>query len=259
MTDQPPLNYQRVGSGPPLVFVHGYLGGSDMWAEQIEYFKQSFDVIAVDLPGFGKSHELQAHDSIFDISAHVLSFLRDIGVEEFYLLGHSMGGMIVQQMTLDAPDRIQRLICYGTGPVGVLPGRFEPIETSRQRIISEGLAPTARRIAATWFVDGDAAKGFPICREIGEMASLDAALNSLTAWEGWNVKDRLGEIQCPTLIIWGELDQSYDITQPNALHDGIRHSQFLKVLSCAHNVHMEATAKFNQMVEAFLMPNDSLR
>ena len=96
-----------------------------MWRGQIGFFKPRYDVITPDLAGFGESAALQAPDSIPECAQMVFDLLDSLGVKKFYLLGHSMGGMIVQQMATMQPDRIEKLICYGTGPVGVLPDRFE--------------------------------------------------------------------------------------------------------------------------------------
>ena len=82
MTKSPgfqPLKFRRDGDGEPLVLVHGYLGGSAMWAEQILFFKDHFDVIAVDLPGFGDSARLKSHASIPQIAEHLLEFLASLG------------------------------------------------------------------------------------------------------------------------------------------------------------------------------------
>jgi pimeloyl-ACP methyl ester carboxylesterase len=223
-----------------------------MWAEQIAFFAADYDVIALDLPGFGKSAHLSSHASIETLAAHVLEFLSALGVERFLLLGHSMGGMIVQQMTLDAPTRVTGLVCYGTGPVGVLPGRFETIERSRERLLSDGLQAYAERVAATWFIEQRAAAGYSVCESLGRQASLQAALDGLSAWEKWNVSTRLQEIECPTLIVWGERDKSYDFSQPSRLHEGIAGSVLKVVPDCAHNVHMERPDLFNQTLDRFL-------
>ena len=116
----------------------GNLGGSAIWQRQLNELSPDFDVIAPELPGYGDSFEGQACETIDGYAQQVLSFLSDMGVERFHLLGHSMGGMIAQQMTAMAPERVQRLICYGTGPRGVLPDRFETIEQSRMRLQSQG-------------------------------------------------------------------------------------------------------------------------
>ncbi len=223
-----------------------------MWRAQIDFFKDSFDVLAPDLPGFGDSAGLIGPDSIPGYADAVLQFLDSQNVGEFRLVGHSMGGMIVQQMALQAGARIRKLVLYGTGPVGALPDRFESIDESRRRLATDGVPATSARIAATWFVDGAAAAGYPICAEIGAKASPEAATASLSAWEKWNVKDLLGRIDAPTLVVWGDRDRSYGWRQPEALWRGIPTCSLAVVPGCAHNVHMEKPEIFNLLLADFL-------
>ena len=246
------LAFTRKGSGPALVLVHGYLGGSAMWADQIATFRENRDVICPDLAGFGASADLIAPDSITGHAEMVLGLLDRLGIHSFDLLGHSMGGMIVQEMARLAPDRINRLILYGTGPQGILPGRFETIAQSRARILDEGLSAVARRIAATWFLHGAAAPGFARCAALGQQASLQAALASLTAWESWDGRAALAAIRARTLVIWGSHDRSYDWSQPHALWRGIPGADLAVIPGCAHNVHLENPTLFNLLVAEFL-------
>ena len=116
------------GSGTPLVLVHGFLGSTDMWEPQIEYFKENFRILTPALPGFGKSNKVKSCDSIECMAKAILNSLKIRQIEKFNLLGHSMGGMIVQEMTRLANDKILKLICYGTSSRGNRPGRFEPID-----------------------------------------------------------------------------------------------------------------------------------
>ncbi|MEL6933835.1 MAG: alpha/beta fold hydrolase, partial [Pseudomonadota bacterium] len=177
------LTHIRKGAGHPMVLVHGYLAGAAVWQDQIDHFSKTYDVIAVDLPGFGQSTDAKAHRSIVAIAEHVLSFLTSIGVEHFVLMGHSMGGMVVQQMTALAKDRVKQLICYGTGPVGVMPGRFETIDESRTRIVADGMHATTKRIAATWHLEGEKGKGFDLCVRLGNGVTQETALACLdTQW-----------------------------------------------------------------------------
>ena len=242
----------RQGNGEPLVLVHGYLGGSGMWQGQISHFSVDHDVIAPNLAGFGDSAGLTAPDTIEGHAELVLSSLDQLGIDRFDLLGHSMGGMVVQQMAAMAPERIARLICYGTGPVGVLPDRFETITESRDRLQTDGLAATARRIATTWFNHGEAAPGFDICLEEGAKATMQAAMASLSAWERWDGRAALAHFPMPALIIWGDRDRSYGWSQPEALWRGIPDSQLAVMPGCAHNAHLENPALFNTIVEDFL-------
>ncbi len=249
MTD---LSFKRAGAGPTLVLVHGYLGASAIWADQLAQFAQSHDVICPDLAGFGASASLVAPDSIEGHARNVLALLDRLGVERFDLLGHSMGGMIVQEMTRLAPHRINKLVLYGTGPQGVLPGRFETIAQSRERLLGDGLAKTASRIAATWFLHGDAARAFPLCSHLGLQASLQAALASLTAWENWDGRRALADITCPALVLWGSHDRSYGWSQPEALWRGILGADLAVVPGAAHNVHLEKPQLFNMLLADFL-------
>jgi pimeloyl-ACP methyl ester carboxylesterase len=235
-----------------LVFVHGYLAGSAIWAGQIAHFSQNHDVICPDLAGFGESAALTAPDSIPGHAQLVLDLLDDLGVTSFDLVGHSMGGMVVQEMARLAPNRIRNLVLYGTGPVGVLPGRFETTEQSRARLHAQGLAPTARRIAATWFLQGEAADGFDLCLKLGQQTSLQAALASLAAWENWDGRPGLDQITARSLVIWGSHDRSYEWSQPRALWQGIKGCDLAVVPMAAHNVHLEKPAFFNALLDDFL-------
>lgn len=246
------LAYTRKGRGPVLVLVHGYLGGGKIWADQLAAFSARHDVICPDLAGFGDSAHLTAPDSITGHAQDVLRLLDALGVETFALLGHSMGGMVVQEMVRLAPDRIPTLVLYGTGPQGVLPGRFETIAQSRLRIGTEGLAVSVRRIAATWFMQGEAAEAFPLCLALGEMATEQAVLASLTAWENWDGRPALAQIRARTLVLWGSHDRSYNWSQPAALWQGIPSADLAVVPGCAHNVHLENKRIFNQLLSDFL-------
>ena len=115
---------EDVGSGIPLVLVHGFLGSSEMWRPQINFFKENYRVIVPALPGFGKSNKVNSCKSIECMAKSILTSLDKKKIEHLYLLGHSMGGMIVQEIVKLAGEKILKLICYGTGPRGNIPGRF---------------------------------------------------------------------------------------------------------------------------------------
>lgn len=240
------------GAGAPLVLIHGYLGGAAMWDGPIAAFAGRYRCIAPNLAGFGDSAHLIAPETIERHAALVLASLDRLGIDRFCLLGHSMGGMVAQQMAAMARERIEKLILYGTGPVGVLPDRFETIATSRRRLREDGLAATARRIAATWFLDGERADGYETCVREGVKATLQAALAALNSWENWNGSAALASFSMPTLVVWGDGDRSYGWGQPEALWRGIPGCRLAVLPGCAHNVHMEKPAIFNAIVADFL-------
>ena len=246
-----------VGKGFPLVLVHGFLGSSKMWEPQINFFKDHFRVITPDFPGFGKSNKVKSHNNIKSISNLLLERLKEKKIDQFYLLGHSMGGMIVQEMAKQAKDKISKLICYSTGPTGEMPGRFETVDKSRENLKKKGLDITAKDIAKTWFVKGEEAEYFNICVESGKETSIEAADNALVAFKNWNGVDTLKNIKNETLILWGDQDKSYDIKQIEILKKNISNSVLNIFEGCAHNIHLEKIDEFNNKVQEFL--NKSLR
>jgi len=93
-------------------------------------------------------------ETIRGYARYVLGILDKADVHSFHLLGHSMGGMIAQEIVSCAPDRVEKLILYGTGACGTMPGRFETIQASKARLNAHGVTHCARRICASWFVQG---------------------------------------------------------------------------------------------------------
>ena len=97
----------------PVVFVHGFMGGSRQWQGQHDAFGD-IDVITVDLPGFGENADQEPLETIEDYATWVLDELSERDISRFHLVGHSMGGMVAQEMVAQAPERVERLVLYGT-------------------------------------------------------------------------------------------------------------------------------------------------
>ena len=243
------------GKGFPLVLVHGFLGSSKMWEPQIEYLKKEYRIITPDLPGFGKSNKLKSCKSIKSMAQSILVSLKKKKINKFYLLGHSMGGMIAQEMVKISEEKILKLICYGTGPVGDIPGRFETMDESRKKLKKNGLEITANAIAKTWFVKKSKSKYFYLCRNAGKATSLKAADNAFIAMKKWNGLYNLKNIKIPTFIIWGELDKSYNFNQVDRLHKKIIGSKIKILKKCSHNAHLEIPNEFNKNILKFLKRN----
>ena len=241
------------GKGFPLVLVHGFLGSSKMWKPQIDFFSHHFRVITPDLPGFGRSNKAKSHNSIQSIANLLLDCLEEKKIDKFHLLGHSMGGMIVQEMAKKSGGKISKLVCYSTGPRGEMPGRFETVDQSRENIKKNGLEVTAKNIAQTWFVLGEKAKYFDLCLEAGKQTSIEAADNALIAIKNWDGVKNLQDIKNNTLIIWGDKDKSYNLKQVQTLEKNISDSNLVIFKGCAHNVHLEQPDQFNHTIKDFLL------
>ena len=245
------LSYKKIGKGMPFVLVHGYLGGQNMWKFQ-EELKNDYELIMPSLAGYGESSHLIAPSTIRENAEQVFELLNHLNIDTFYLLGHSMGGMIVQEMAALRPIRVEKLICFGTGSIGVLPNRFETIEESRHKIKTIGIKKTRENIAKTWFVDYLKGEGYQLCLEEAAKATTQAALASLDAWDCWDGRWQLSEISSPTLILWSNKDRSYDLNQQNILNQGIKNSRLEIIKDCAHNSHMEKPILVNNAIKQFL-------
>jgi 2-hydroxy-6-oxonona-2,4-dienedioate hydrolase len=247
-----PLPFQRVGVGLPLVLVHGYLGGSSQWDAQLPVLSQHFEVVTLDLAGYGKANHLAAPSDLAAHASNVLATLDHLGIERFHLLGHSMGGMVVQEITRQAPQRVDRLVLYATGPLGCIPGRFETMARSRERLREDGVQRTARRICATWLLDYEASPAFEALAALATQASEQAAIAGLSAMESWDGREHLGRIEQTTLVLWGEGDRTYGWPQIEMLWRDIPRASLAVLPNCAHALHLERGALFCTLLIEFL-------
>ena len=240
------------GNGFPLVLVHGFLGSSEMWNPQKKFLSKHFRVISPALPGFGESHKVKSHSNINKMAQTILECLKEMDIEKFNLLGHSMGGMIVQEMAKISGDKINKLICYATGSIGDISGRFESMDDSRERLRKEGIKETVKRVPTKWFVDGDKAKYFYLCENATKEITEETADNALKAMKNWRGYENLKNINNKTLIIWGDKDISYNFEQVDTLNKNIPNSDLIIFKGCSHNVHLEEPEKFNNTIKHFL-------
>jgi pimeloyl-ACP methyl ester carboxylesterase len=234
-----------------LVFVHGFMGGSRQWQSQVNVLA-GFNVVTVDLPGYGENAHLDALESISGIATWVLGELSRLKIGRFHLVGHSMGGMVAQDMAAQEPERIDSLVLYGTGASGNLPGRFEPISTSKRRAVDDGSQATARRIAATWFLKGEDAPAYEGCAKIAECSSMQAIHAGLDAMSVWNGVENLPQIHTRTLIVWGDNDRTYSWSQTEQLWQSIPSAILAVIPGCAHAAHLEKPEIFNMILSDFL-------
>jgi pimeloyl-ACP methyl ester carboxylesterase len=243
---------EDVGKGFPFVLVHGYLGSSEMWNFQKEFFSKHNRVIIPALPGFGESHNVKSLDSINKMARQIIDLLDQKNIDKFNLIGHSMGGMIVQEITKLIGDRVNKLICFATGSIGEIPGRFETIDETREKLKKDGTEVSFSRVPKKWFVKGDKDKNYFLCKNAVKGVSLEAADNALLAMKNWRGKEDLKNIKNETLIIWGDKDTSYNFDQVDTLNKNIKNSRLEIFKDCAHNVHLEQPDQFNNLLQKFI-------
>ena len=110
--------YQTVGTGTPLLLIHGFPLDGQLYQGQAAQLSQRFEVITPDLRGFGKSSIPNAQGSIQLYAQDMLALLNQLGISKAVIGGHSMGGQIVLQMYQQAPERFSGMILIDTNPMG---------------------------------------------------------------------------------------------------------------------------------------------
>jgi pimeloyl-ACP methyl ester carboxylesterase len=247
------LNYRRFGQGRPVVLIHGFLGAAGYWQPVVTALPDTFDLIIVELPGFGGSANHTSPSSLSGHAALVFDILDALNVQVASMIGFSMGGMIAQQAVLDCPKRIASLVLYGTSAAGSLPDRFESWDTSIERIQTQGVEATADRTVASWFVKGTEDPYYPTCREACRGASLQQCVTVMRAMKHWSSIERLSEMQAPTLILVGDKDRSTKPAESIMLWKKIAGAELCVLPNAAHGAHMEKPALFSSIVADFLL------
>jgi pimeloyl-ACP methyl ester carboxylesterase len=109
------LNYKTFGTGFPVIILHGLLGSLDNWQSIAKKLAEHYQVYIVDQRNHGKS----PHSSDFSypiLSADLLQFMDEHGIQQAHLIGHSMGGKTVMQFAMQHPERISKLIIVDSSP-----------------------------------------------------------------------------------------------------------------------------------------------
>lgn len=254
------LNYELHGdSGDPLVLVHGYTGDITDWRHQLPVFAQSHRVLIVDLRGHGQSEAIddRSQYAIDHFVSDVEALVDEVGFGRFHLLGHSMGGAIVQEFALKSPERLLSLTLHDTSdhfanafnnPNVVVwrDFRFKVAEEKGMRAVSEMQSPfpppphmprerldeTKERLARM------------------SVHSFVGAWHGLSGWRG--MRERAHEIKTPALVVWGDMDSQFIIDGSKRLAKTIPEASEAVVPEAGHSPQYERPPIFNEALAAFL-------
>lgn len=234
-----------------IVLIHGYLSSHEHFKFQIEeLIKNDFCVYCIDMPGHGLNKEILLSD-MGSFAQEMIKTINFLKLENFSLLGHSMGGMLAIEIAVTISNQIDKLICYGTAASGNFENRFETIEESKNRVKND--YPSFKKMAhAKWFYTGEHDKYFNLSFDSGKGISIESALNSLDVMKSFSAKKRISNIKNKTLIIYGDSDKTYGMNDILFLKDNIANSQLCVLPACGHSPHLEKTELFNKILIDFL-------
>lgn len=239
------IYYETTGGGPlALCLVHGAGGWAGGWIRQLEALADTARVVAMDLPGHGRSGGTPAA-TIAEHVAFVRAFVRALGLETVVLGGHSMGGAVALAYALADPSDLAGLVLIGTGArLRVLPQIFDMLERDYRgalRFITDrALSPkTPRALAET------------MASQAAERPHA-AMVADFRACDGFDVMTRLAELSVPTLVLCGADDQMAPPKYAEFLRENIRGAELAVIADAGHWVHVEQADDANAKISEFL-------
>lgn len=248
------MRYIDEGCGEAIVFIHGLGESALSWQHQIDYFRDKYRVIAMDLRGHGDSFGGETDISMTQFAADVLALLDALCIGRAHFVGLSMGGLICQELTKTAQSRMSSLVlsntaaCVAEGAAGRLPERLAMIDSISMEDMAEFIVRACMPYAYDQQVYDSAYNIFSKNRrEPYKLAT--------TATFSVDFRDCLERISVPVLVIVGELDQSTPLAAAQFIHEGIMGSMLEILPGVGHLSKLENPELFNKVVEAFLNQN----
>jgi 3-oxoadipate enol-lactonase len=251
------FGYEAAGSAdwPPLVFLHGIGGAARAWRGQLDAFSDRYRTIAWDMPGYGGSAPLQSV-SIAALAGALKDFLQQVGAVKPILVGHSIGGMIVQQLLVHDPIIAEYVVLAQTSPAfgrsdgdwqkEFLDARLGPLDRG------ETLASLAPKLVAELVGDHADPDGVELaceCMASVPEASYRAAMISML---GFDLRKSLGQIRIPTLVISGTKDKNAPAPMVKKMASFIPNATYVELEGVGHLVALEQPSEFNAVLGDFL-------
>jgi pimeloyl-ACP methyl ester carboxylesterase len=257
------VNVVDVGEGPGIVWVHGLGGSWQNWLEQLPVFAADHRCVALDLPGFGASPMPDEDISIPGYGRLVGAAMDAIGLRSAAVVGNSMGGFIAAELAVQSPDRVEKLVLVSAAGLSSEHLRRRPLITAARlgrysaawvgarsdeltrrpgarRLIASAVIKYPHRLPAALVAEQVRGTGKP-----GFVAALDALMS-------YRIRDRLGEISVPTLIVWGTSDRLVPVRDADAFERSIPHAHKTIFEDTGHVPQLERPAAFNAVLRDFL-------
>jgi 3-oxoadipate enol-lactonase len=251
------FSYEAAGEPglPPLVFLHGIGGAARAWRRQLATFGDRYRAIAWDMPGYGSSQPLPIV-SIASLAEALNDFLQQLGAAKPVLVGHSIGGMIVQQALAHDPLIAESVVLAQTSPAfgkaggdwqkEFLDARLGPLDRG------ETMAQLAPKLVAELVGDDADPDGLELARDC--MASVPEASYraAMMAMPRFDLRKSLGGIAVPTLVIAGTKDRNAPAPMMKKMASFIPNATYVELEGVGHLVALEQPDEFNAVLGDFL-------
>ena len=239
----------------PLVFLHGIGGAARAWRGQIASFSDRYRAMAWDMPGYGGSAPLPSA-SIATLADALQDFLQAIGGPRPILVGHSIGGMIVQQWLTKQPLDAAAVVLAQTSPAfgkaegdwqkQFIEARLGPLDRGETM---KSLAPVLVKELVGDNPDGGGIDIARACMGTVPEASYRAMMLALL---GFDQRKALADITLPTLVLSGSKDKNAPAPMMAKMASYIPSATYVELEGAGHLVNLEQPEAFNQALDQFL-------
>jgi pimeloyl-ACP methyl ester carboxylesterase len=261
--------YRVAGSGPPVVLIHGMLNSSSHWRSVALNLASDYTVIAPDLIGHGDSAAPRGDYSLGAHAASIRDLLAAVGVDRATVVGHSLGGGVAMQFFYQFPQRVERLVLISSGGLGhevspmlrfaTVPGVSALLSLTVRPRLADALSEAGRRLGQREVRAGIYAQAVARALRPLENAEARAAflqtLRAVIDVHGQRVSatDRLYLLESmPTMIVWGERDNTIPLSHGRNAHEAIPHSRFRTLPDAAHFPHLEDPDALSEVLREFI-------
>lgn len=233
------VNYIRYGNikKDTIIYLHGWGQNIQMMKPLSDAREKMNDVIVIDLPGHGESEEPKFAWTVDDYVEFLKEFCDELKVKNPILVGHSFGGKI--SLLYASKYNVKKLVLFGS------PFRKEIKKMSFKTKVLK----TAKKIPGLKMLEGFAKKHIgstdyknasPIMREI------------LVKTVNYDITDKIKNIKCPTLIVWGDMDEAVNIEDAYILENLIEDSGVVVYPGCTHYAYLERLGQTINVLNSFL-------
>ena len=254
------FSYEAAGDPalPPLVFLHGIGGAARAWRGQLDFFKGRYRTIAWDMPGYGGSAPPPTV-SIAALASALQDFLQQVGATKPIIVGHSIGGMIVQQLLAKSPRIARAIVLAQTSPAfgkpdgdwqkAFIDARLGPLDRG------ETLRSLAPSLVKELVGDDPDVSGVDLARDC--MAAVPEATYRATmlALMGFDLRRALKSIAVPTLVLSGSKDDNAPAPMMAKMAGYIPFAKYVELEGVGHLANLERPGAFNAALDRFLKAN----
>jgi pimeloyl-ACP methyl ester carboxylesterase len=251
------VGYERAGQGPPLVLLHGYVGdGATTWRGQLEGLSDRFTVVAWDAPGAGGSSDPPESFGLAGYADCLARFIGRLGLEHPHVVGLSFGGALALELYRRHPGVPATLVLASAyaGWGGSLPADVTAQRLRQALALSELSGEEfVGTLLPTMFSEGTAPEA--VAAFGASMRSFHpAGFRAMARASAGNVREVLGRIEVPTLLVYGDRDVRAPLAVAEDLHAAIPGSRLVVLPGVGHACSIEAPDGFNRVVRDFLSP-----